>query len=442
MSSSGPEDGGDQGRRQAADERHDDGDQEEEEHVADEVELVAEGHQGHGQQRRQHDGQDVAANLASAAEAAAPVREGDAPAGVAVGDDVDVDVAGGADRVGGGAGAEQPGPGGPAALAEHELGGVLGAGEGEQGLGDVVAEQLVVGAAERLDEQALRGECLMAGAGEAVGPGDVHGEQVAAGCPGGDPGGAADQGLALGAAGQRDDDPLAGLPGAGDVVLLAVLLQGVVDPVGGPQQGQLAQGVEVAGPEVVRQRGVDLLGGVDVAVRQAPAQRLGGHVLQLDLVGRADDGVRDRLSLRYAGDLLDHVVDRLQVLDVDGRDDVDAGGQELLDVLPAFGVAAAGDVGVGELVDQRHPRAPGQDGVDVHLGERGAPIGDGAAGDDLEPGDHLLGVLAAVGLHEPDHHVGAAFDAAVSLTEHGVGLAHPRRCSEVDPELPAGTHVL
>ena len=116
-------------------------------------------------------------------------------------------------------------------------------------------------------------------------------------------------------------------------------LERVVDPVGGPQQRQLAQRVEVAGAEVVRQGGVDLLGRVDVAVGQAPPQRLGGHVLQLDLVGRADDGVRHGLALRYAGDLLDHVVDRLQVLDVDGGDDVDPGSQQLLDVLPALGVA-------------------------------------------------------------------------------------------------------
>ena len=41
--------------------------------------------------------------------------------------------------------------------AEDELGGVLGAGEGEQGGGDVVADDVVVGAAEALDEGALAG---------------------------------------------------------------------------------------------------------------------------------------------------------------------------------------------------------------------------------------------------------------------------------------------
>ena len=52
-------------------------------------------------------------------------------------------------------------------------------------------------------------------------------------------------------------------------------------------QRELAQRAEVAAPEVVGERGVDLLGRVDVAVRHAPAQRLGRHVDELDLLGRA-----------------------------------------------------------------------------------------------------------------------------------------------------------
>ena len=58
-------------------------------------------------------------------------------------------------------------------------------------------------------------------------------------------------------------------------------------------------------------------GRVDVAVRHAPAQRLGRHVDELDLVGAAHDVVGDRLALLDAGDLLDDVVQRLEVLDVD-----------------------------------------------------------------------------------------------------------------------------
>ena len=125
----------------------------------------------------------------------------------------------------------------------------------------------------------------------------------------------------------------------GDVVVAQVLLQLVLDAVGHPQQRELAQRCQVAGPEVVRHRRVDALGRVHVAVGQAPAQRLGRHVDQLDLFGPPHPLVGHGLPLADAGDALDHVVDRLQVLDVDRRDDVDAGVEQLLDVGPALGVA-------------------------------------------------------------------------------------------------------
>ena len=136
-----------------------------------------------------------------------------------------------------------------------------------------------------------------------------------------------------------DDDPLARLPGAVDAVLGAVRAQRAVDLVGEPEQGELAQSGEVAQAEVVRQCRVDPLGGVDDAGRKAVAQRLRREVDDLDLVGAARDGIRHGLALRDPGDLLDHVVERFDVLHVDRRDDVDAGIQDLGDVLPALLVA-------------------------------------------------------------------------------------------------------
>ncbi len=112
--------------------------------------------------------------------------------------------------------------------------------------------------------------------------------------------------------------------GCVDLVRAPVVVERVVDPVGQPEQRQLAQRGEVADPEVRRERGVDLLGLVDVAVRHPPAQRVGRHVDQLDLVGGADHLVRHGLALPDPGDPLDLVVERLEVLDVDGGDDVDA----------------------------------------------------------------------------------------------------------------------
>ncbi len=238
------------------------------------------------------------------------------------------------------------------------------------------------------------------------------------------------------AAGQRDHDPLAGLPGAVDAVLGPVPLQALVHLVGQPEQGQLAQGGEVAGAEVVGQRGVDLLRRVDVPVRHPAAQRLRGDVDQLDLVRGADHGVRHGFPLRHPGDLLHYVVEGFQVLDVDVGDDLDARGQQFLDVFPALGVARSWHVGVGELVDQRDLGLAGQHGVEVHLLEGPAPVGDHGPGDDLQAVQQGRGMRPAVRLHVGHDHVGPALGPPVALAEHVEGLPGARRCAQVDPELP------
>ena len=93
---------------------------------------------------------------------------------------------------------------------------------------------------------------------------------------------------------------------------------------------------------------------------------------------RSKIGVGHGLAHADARDLRDDVVEALDVLDVEGGVDVDAGGQQLLDVQIALGVAAAGRVGVGELVDQHELRAAREDGVEVHLLERLALVVDAA----------------------------------------------------------------
>ncbi|GAA2952531.1 hypothetical protein GCM10011428_85340 [Streptomyces violaceus] len=93
------------------------------------------------------------------------------------------------------------------------------------------------------------------------------------------------------------------------------------------------------------------------------------HLESLGDVAESITGVRHGLLLPDPGDRLGDVAEGLQVLDVDGRDHVDARRQQLLHVLPALGVAGAGDVRVGEFVHQGDLGAAVQDGVEVHLGE-------------------------------------------------------------------------
>ncbi len=301
--------GGGERREQPAEQGGGHGQRQEEQHVVGEAEV-----DGVEQQReddRAGDAGGPARDDPGTAEPGAAGGRQSAPLGdLVVGDDVHVQVGPAvAGHRGAHAGAEDVLPGLAARGAEHDLRGVGAAREVEQGGGDVVAHHVVEGAAEVLDEGALDREFLGRGGGQPVAAGDVDGEHLAAGPLLGEPRSPADQGAALGSAGQPDDDPLPGAPYRRDPVLAAVLGQVLVDPVGDPQQGQLAQSGEVAGAEVVREGGVDLVRLVDVAVRHAAAQRLGRHVDQFDLVGAAHELVGDGLPLPHPGDRLDDVAE-------------------------------------------------------------------------------------------------------------------------------------
>jgi hypothetical protein len=122
----------------------------------------------------------------------------------------------------------------------------------------------------------------------------------------------------------------------------AILGEPLVDAIGEPRERELPQRRQVPRAEVICERRIDPLGRVDVAASETVTQRERCEVDELELVRPADDLVRDRLALPDGGDLLDDVVQRLEVLDVQRRDDVDARGEQLFDVLPALRVARAG----------------------------------------------------------------------------------------------------
>ena len=328
-------------------------------------------------------------------------------------------------------------PPGAARRAEDDLRGAQPAGRFDERLADVVADDLPVRPAEAFHERPLARERIAGGRREAVLGRDVHGDEVSlyALCHAR---GTTDEPVAVGGAGERDEHALAGLPGPVDAVKAPVLVECLVDAVGHPEEGELPERTEVPYAEVVAERGIDPLRGIDVPVGHAPAQRFGRHVDELDLVGAAGDLVRDRLPLGDPGDALDDVVERLEVLDVERRDDRDARVEQLVDVLPALLVPRAGDVRVRELVDEDDLRPAPQDRVDVHLLERRAAVFDALPRDHLEVADLRARQLAAVGLDEADDDIGPAAAAPAALAEHRVRLADARRRAEVDAERAAG----
>lgn len=215
---------------------------------------------------------------------------------------------------------------------------------------------------------------------------------------------------------------------------VAVVLETLVDAIGQPQQRELSKCREVSLPEVPRQRRVDLVRRVDVAVCHSSPQRLRTHIDEFDRVCLANDAVGHGLTLAYPGDRLDDVVEGFEVLDVDGRDDIDAVCQQSRDVFPTLRVLGSLDVGVRELVDERDLGPTRAHGRQVHLLVRAPAVGEPTPRHDLEAVDRLRGAYAGMCLDVPDGDVRAAVRTTATLGEHREGLADSRGSTEVDPQ--------
>ena len=97
-------------------------------------------------------------------------------------------------------------PAAATAGAQHELGGLLPPGEGDERLGRVVTHHLVHGPAELDDESSLRGQRVGVARGQTVVDGDVHSQQLPADTSG-HPRRTPDQGFSSGDAGDAHHDP-------------------------------------------------------------------------------------------------------------------------------------------------------------------------------------------------------------------------------------------
>ena len=213
----------------------------------------------------------------------------------------------------------------------------------------------------------------------------------------------------------------------------------VVDALGGAAQRQLAQRHQLALAEEVLHRAFGLFRQVDLAFLQAPQQVLGRKIDQHHFVCRIEHPIGNGLPDADAGDAADHVVEAFDVLHIDRGQDVDARGQQFLDVLPTLRVTRAGGIAVRQFIDDQHGRVAGQRGVEVEfagrrLGRVRAAFG-AASWQQLQPLKLRCGLAATVRLDQTDHHVGALRTQLLRGFQHRVGLADAGRCAEEDLQL-------
>ena len=126
------------------------------------------------------------------------------------------------------------------------------------------------------------------------------------------------------------------------------------------------------------------------------------------------------------GNLSDDIVEAFDMLDIDRGVDVDAAGQQFLNIEIALRVAAAGCVGVGELVDQRDLWLPGDQRVEVHLLDGLILIVDPFARENFKALQQCFRLGSPVGLDHADHDIDAGLELGARTLQHLIGLADAR----------------
>ncbi len=194
--------------------------------------------------------------------------------------------------------------------------------------------------------------------------------------------------------------------------------------------------LEVAAGEEIFQGGLNALHGIDLSLLEALLEVFGGEVDVDDLVGLGEDGIGQALAHFYADEVLHHVVEAFEMLDVEGRNHVYSCGDDVLDVLVSLGVFAAGDVGMGELIDDGDRGVSGDDGIHIHFLNDDLVIFDLSAGDDFKAFEEAGGFGAAVGFDEANDDVDPFVFKAVRFLQHAESFSDAGAVTEIDLEPP------
>ncbi len=334
--------------------------------------------------------------------------------------------------------AEQLGPTCPLRLGNDQMGEVVGAGIVHHRTRDVLPRDRDRLAAEALRKPERVGGDFLPRLVMRAASRDLHiddGPRSAQ--PIGEAPCVSDQPLAAPLAVDADQQPVARGPGAGNGVAAHVSDHLLVDALRRPPQRQLAQRRQIARREIMANCALGLVRHVNLAVLQSLDQILGREVDDLDIIRRVDDGIRHGLAHADARDARHHVVQALDVLDIQGRVNIDPGAKQLLHVEVALRMPAARCVAVRKLVHQHELRAAGEDAVQVHLLEAAAAILELPARHPFDAVQQRFGFFPSVRLDDARHRVDPLAPPGLGRQQHLVGLADTGRGAEKDLEAPS-----
>ncbi len=171
------------------------------------------------------------------------------------------------------------------------------------------------------------------------------------------------------------------------------------------------------------ERPLGLFRDVDLAFLQPLDQLVRREIDDLDVVRLVEERIRHSFAHADASDLRHNIVQALDMLNVERRVDVDAGGEQVFDIEVALGMAAAGRVRMGKLVDQDDLRMALEDGVEIHLLKHVPVIIDLEPRDDFEAFEQGLRFRAPMRFDNADDDVRALGQLRAGGKQHLVGFA-------------------
>jgi hypothetical protein len=207
--------------------------------------------------------------------------------------------------------------------------------------------------------------------------------------------------------------------------LSIALGQIVIDLRGSRLHRQFAQGSEVGLGEKRIDGGPRLLRHVDLAVAQTLKQFTRRQVDQQQFVGFLQHPVRQGFAHLHAGDAAHLIVEAFQVLDVDRGEHVDAGGEQFLNVLPAFACDGCREHCCGPVHRPAPVLAWLREAVEVHFFEHHATVFRAHQRLLRQATEQRFGFGAAVGFDHAGDDFHTLAQLGVGRLQHGVGLADP-----------------
>src|SRR5450432_4782594 len=120
------------------------------------------------------------------------------------------------------------------------------------------------------------------------------------------------------------------------------------------------------------------------------------------------------------------------MLNVHGGDDMDSGGENILNILVSLCIPAAGHICMGEFVNDDDLRTTAQDRIDIHFFNDDAVIFDLASWNEFSAFDQFGCFNAAVRLDESDDNIYSFFFEAVRFLKHLITFPHARPVAEID----------